>query len=129
MSLLKKENRFMCCLLILLTQGIFYFPLAYLMQLLDKDAWYCNYKYWMWGTILFVAPAFVMAFIFLIQITCKVAASLQVPGEELYNSPYVWILCMITPIVGWSLLIVMLLYIEIWPMVMIWQGNLDKFAK
>ncbi|MDD3453066.1 MAG: hypothetical protein PHN42_02150 [Bacilli bacterium] len=123
MSLLKKENWFICFILMIISQGTFIFVLAYLMRLYDKKAWYYNYKYWMLGIMCLFFPALIMLIIFMIQMTCKVAASLDVPGKELYNTPYTWIVCLIVPIVGWVLFIVMLLYIIIWPFIMLKEGK------
>ncbi|MEI3499581.1 MAG: hypothetical protein V8Q71_03730 [Bacilli bacterium] len=43
--------------------------------------------------------------------------------------PYSWILCLVVPIVGWTLLIVMLIYIYVWPIVMIYKGEGEKYAE
>lgn len=129
MSLLKKENWFVCFLLMLISQGLFIFVIAYLMRLYDDKAWYKDYRYWLFGTLCLIFPAMIMVIIFMIQMTCKVALSLNVPGKELYNTPYTWIICLIAPIIGWVMLIVMLFYIEIWPFVMLSRGNGEKYVK
>lgn len=67
--------------------------------------------------------------IFTIQILAKTAAALDVPGKEMYLSPYVWVLFVIVPIIGWILLVVMLIYINIWPLVMLYRGAGEKYVK
>ena len=65
--------------------------------------------------------------VFMIQMECSVAKKLNVPGEKIYNTPYTWILCMIVPIIGWTLLIVMAIYVYIWPIVMLKNGEGEKY--
>ena len=68
-----------------------------------------------------------MVMILQIQLSCNVAAKLDVPGKEIYLSPYVWILCLVVPVIGWIMLMVMLLYIEIWTIVSLYKGNGEKY--
>ena len=60
--------------------------------------------------------------VFQIQIACEVNAKLGTPGSEIYLSPYIWILGLIIPIVGWILVIVMVFYLQIWYLVMLYRG-------
>ncbi len=60
--------------------------------------------------------------IFQIQIVCEVNAKLGTPGSEIYLSPYIWILGLIIPIIGWIMLIVMVFYLQIWYLVMLYRG-------
>lgn len=64
-----------------------------------------------------------MVTIFQIQILAQVNAKLRTPGSEIYLSPYIWILGLIIPIIGWILLIVMYLYLQIWYLVMLYRGE------
>lgn len=64
--------------------------------------------------------------IFQIQIACEVNAKLKTPGNEIYLSPYIWILGLVIPIIGWILLIVMILYLQIWYLVMLYRGEGEK---
>lgn len=123
MDLIKKDNWVICLILTIITEGLFSLVLASLMKLYDKKAWYCNYKYWLFGALCLLFPVVIMFVVFLVQITCMVAKTLQVPGDEIYNSPYSWIICMVVPVIGWIMLIVMYLYIVIWPIVMIYNGK------
>ncbi len=61
--------------------------------------------------------------VFQTQILVQVNAKLGSPGSEIYLSPYIWILGLIIPIVGWILLVVMYLYLQIWYLVMLYRGN------
>ena len=61
--------------------------------------------------------------VFQIQILAQVNAKLKTPGSEIYLSPYIWILGIIIPIIGWSLLVVMYLYLQIWYLVMLYRGE------
>lgn len=98
-----------------------------LLDVYDKDAWYTKWYYWVLGLVCFIFPFYVMMLVFMITISTKVAAKLDVPGRELYLSPYVWILCLIIPFIGWALLIVMSVYIMVWPIVMLYRGNGEKY--
>ena len=66
--------------------------------------------------------AFMIA-IFQVQILAQVNAKLKTPGSEIYLSPYIWILCLIIPVLGWIMLIVMYLYLEFWYLVMLYRGT------
>ncbi len=129
MNLLRKENWLVCLILSILSQGIFPIVLGYFMKVFDKKAWYTKWQYWVFGTLCLFFPVLVMLYVFVIQITCKVALELKTPGKEIYYNPYVWILCLIIPVIGWILLIVMYLYVLIWPSVMIKRGNGEEFLK
>lgn len=129
MSLLKKKNWWICLLLQIVSFGLFTFVLAHYLKVYDEDAWYQNWRYWFFAGICFVFPIFIVAIVFSIQITCEVAAKLSIPGEEIYNTPYSWILCIIIPVIGWSLLIVMYIYIMVWTIVMLAKGNGEKFIE
>lgn len=114
MSFLKKENWGLYLLFNLMTQGLFTFVIAYYLDVYEGDKWYKDIRYWLAGVICALFPALVMGLVFIIQSTCETAAKLNVPGKEIYNTPYSWILCAIIPVVGWTLLLVMYFYINIW---------------
>jgi len=102
-------------ILSILTLGIFDLYLAFKLDIYDKDAWYSKWQYWFFGTVCLIFPVFIMFIVFLIQMMCKTAMTLKVSGSNIYYSPYTWILCIIIPVVGWCLLIVMYLYILLMP--------------
>lgn len=129
MVFLKKENWFLSLIMMILTEGLFSMILGYFLKIYDKNAWYAKWQYWVISALFLVFPIFIVFAVFTIQITCQVAEKLKVPGDKIYNSPYSWILCLIVPIIGWVLLIVMLLYVYVWPIVMIYRGEGEKYAK
>lgn len=126
MKLLKKENWWIWLLVAIFSSGAGYISLAALLDVFDSNAWYAKWQNWLLGLILFLFPFTVMAIIFILQMTCLVAAKLEVPGKEIYLSPYIWILCFIIPIIGWVFFIVMALYLEIWILVMLKKGSGEK---
>lgn len=129
MDLLKRENWWLCLILNILTGGIFYIILAKMMNLFDKDAWYMNKWYWIFGTLCLIFPVFIMLIVFMIQMNAKVAANLGLSGSNIYNTPYTWILFIIIPVIGWVLNIVMYLYIYFMPHYNLAKGNGEKFIK
>lgn len=129
MSLLKKENWFVNAILSFATLGFSNLLLGYMLEVYDKDAWYHKWEYWFGGIVCFIFPAFIMLYVFAIQITIKVADKLKVPGREIYASPYSWILCLVVPVLGWILLIVMFIYINVWILVMLSRGEGEKYVK
>lgn len=129
MSFLKKKNWWQYLLANIITQGLFVVVIAYYLNIFKEDKWYRNLTYWILGGVCLLMPALVMLLVFLIQITCETAAKLNVPGKEIYNTPYSWILCVIIPVVGWALFIVMYIYISIWSIVMLAKGEGEKYIK
>ncbi|MBQ8871970.1 MAG: hypothetical protein IJ018_04410, partial [Bacilli bacterium] len=80
MELLKKENWWLWLILTIFTGGSNYIFLAVLLDCYDKDAWYANWKYWLIGFLCLVLPATIMFMVFIIEMTCKAASKLEVPG-------------------------------------------------
>lgn len=126
MNRLKKRNWWVYLILTIITLGLYNLALAHYLNVYDEEAWYQDWTYWFFGGLCFVFPIIILALVFVVQITCQVAAKLNVPGSEIYNTPYSWVLCMIVPVVGWVLLIVMLLYILLWIVVMLAKGEGEK---
>lgn len=129
MNLLKKESWLTNLLFFGLTQGVYIFIISNIMNLYEKNAWYTKWQYWVFGTLCLLFPVMIFFMVFLLQMYVKVAAALDVPGKELYISPYTWILCLVVPVIGWTLLIVMIIYIQIWIIVMLYRGNGEKYIK
>jgi len=126
MSLLKKDNWIISSLLVILSCGAFTTVLGYLMGLFEKDAWYTKFKNWILGIVLFMLPAFVMLIVFTMQMSAKVAASLKIKGSEIYNNPYTWIALFIIPIVGWVLFIVLYIYLQVFILIKLKDGECEK---
>lgn len=129
MKILKKENWWVWLLLTIFSSGTSTIVLGALLDVYDKNAWYAKWKNWLIGALCLFFPAVIMGYIFIIEITCKTACKLGVKGSEYYLSPYVWLLLLIIPIIGWSLLIVILIYLEIWTIVALYNGAGNKYSK
>lgn len=151
MKILKRENWWFWLLLQIVSNGSSLFVLGALLDIYDKKAWYAKWKNWIIPTILWiiicllmfmlgkinisfsqmistlVLPIMIMYFILNIHIMSQVAAKLNVPGKEIYLSSYVWLICLIIPIIGWIMLVVMLIYLEVWPLVMLYRGEGEKY--
>lgn len=129
MKILKQENWWVWLLLFIFTEGASMLILGALLDVYDKKEWYAQKKNWILAACLFIFPVFIMAAVFMIQISCQTAAKLGVKGSEYYLSPYVWLLLLIIPVIGWLLLTIMSVYIEIWTIVALYQGMGNKYAK
>ena len=126
MSLLKQKYWYISLILTLCVGDVYSVILAYMLDLFDKDAWYTKWYYWFLGVICLVFPVFIMFAIFEMQMLVKVCEKLSVPGSEIYGSVYTWILCLIVPIIGWILLLVMYIYLNVWKIVMLYKGEGEK---
>ena len=98
-----------------------------MLDLFDENAWYSKWYYWFIGVICLIFPVFVMFAIFSVQMLTKVAKKLNVPGSEIYGSVYIWILCLVIPIIGWILMLVMYIYLNVWIIVMLYRGVGEKY--
>lgn len=127
MKILKKENWWVWLLLFLFSSGTSNIVLGALLDVFDKKAWYAKWQYWVIGLLLFVFPASIMLMVFYIQIMAQTAAKLDVPGKELYLSPYIWIACLIVPLLGWTIFTAMTIYIPIMTLVMLYRGAGEKY--
>lgn len=127
MKLLERKYWWFWLLLTLVTGGAGSIALVCLTDSIDYKAWYMKGKNWLIGLLCLFYPFLIMVMILQIQLSCNVAAKLDVPGKEIYLSPYVWILCLVVPVIGWIMLMVMLLYIEIWTIVSLYKGNGEKY--
>ena len=123
MSLLKKEYWFISLIMLLLCPHIFILILASDLNLIDKNGWYSKWQYWVIGGICLIFPLFLLFIVFETEMLVKVAQKLKVPGRELYTIPYIWILLIIIPVVGWILLLVMYIYLHVWSFVKLYEGN------
>ncbi len=126
MSILDKKNWWIWLILSILTLNISTLVVAALLDLYDKDAWYSNKRNWILGFLCLILPGLIMLIVFVIQMLCQVSAKLNVPGSELYLSPYVWIIFLIVPIIGWVFLLVTILYLTIWYVIMIKNGEIKN---
>ena len=65
---------------------------------------------------------------FTLEILCKTAAKLDVKGSEYYLSPYIWIILIIIPFIGWIAFVALMLYLEIAILVKLHAGNGEKYV-
>lgn len=127
MKILKRENWWIWLLLALFSQGSSTLVLGALLGVYKKDAWYTKWQYWLVGALLFFFPATIMISVFSVQILCLTAAKLEVPGKELYLSPYIWIIGLIIPVIGWFLIAIALVYLEVYILIALYKGNGEKY--
>lgn len=128
MELLEKRNWWFWLFIFLVGNNIGAIILAALLNLYQKDAWYTKWYYWVLAACCCFFPVGIMFGVFTLQSLCMSAKALSVPGEEIYTSPYTWLLCLIVPILGWTLLVIMILYLDIWCIVSLYRGNGEKFV-
>lgn len=126
MKILKKENWWIWLILFLFSETTSTLVLGALLDVYDKNAWYAKWKNWIIGLI-FIIPIFVMLYTFIIEITSKTSAKLGVKGSEYYLSPYIWIILLIIPIIGWIGFAALYLYLNIAIIVKLYNGNAEKY--
>lgn len=127
MNILKKENWWIWLILMFLAQGASTIVLGALLDVYKRDAWYTKWQYWVMGILFFLFPFLIMIAIFMTQILVLTAAKLNVPGKEIYLSPYIWILCLIVPIIGWIMIPVMYIYLQIWSVIKLSEGEGEQY--
>ncbi len=129
MRLLEKKSWYIWLILMFLLPWIDTLILGAELEVYDEEAWYSKWYYWTIGAVFLFFPIVIMAITFIIQITIENAKKLGVPGEEIYASPYSWILCLIVPVVGWCLFFVMLYYLRLDTLVQLKHGNGEVYLK
>lgn len=127
--LLKKKYWWMWLVLFLAMGSFDKLFLSYLLGNYEEDAWYMKGRYWIIGILFFFFPFMVMLGVFLVDMTSKAAAKLEVPGKEIYLSPFIWLLCLIVPVIGWIAFIVLLFYLDIAILVELALGKGEKYLE
>lgn len=122
--MLKKENWFIYFIMMIFTFGGYIIIPASQLRLFQKDKWYSNYKYWLFGALALFLPVFIMLVILIIEMTVEVALKLKVDGSDIYGNPYVWIGLLILPVIGWVLFLVMYIYLHFYIVINIKKGVL-----
>ncbi len=112
MELLDRKNWWIVLILNILTLGLFTLYIGYKLKVYDKNVWYQKWYYWALG-ILFVIPFLIMFLVFEIQTAVSVSKKLNLYGMNIYGLPYPWILCIIIPVLGWILFILMYIYVNL----------------
>lgn len=121
--MLKKSYGLVWFILSLITFNLSVFGLGKILKVYKKGAWYTKWYYWVLGVFCGIIPALIMLIIFNIQITNRVCYKLDVPGYEIYNYPYVWLLGLIIPFIGWAIFIILLIYTRLWYCIKILEGK------
>ena len=98
--------------MLLFSGGSSIIVLGALLDVFDKNAWYAKWKNWLIGLVLII-PFAIMVYIFNITLTCKTASKLGVKGSEYYLSPYIWLILIIIPFIGWLAFAVLYIYLNI----------------
>lgn len=129
MDLLKKENWWLWLIIFIFGQGVGIFVLAALLKVYKKGTWYCNWYYWLIGILCCFFPAIIMILVLNVQLTVETAKKLGVAGSEIYALPYVWIVGLIIPIIGWIVLAVMSIYLNIFILVALYKGKAEHFLE
>ena len=129
MKYLHSKRWFICFLLNLISFGMFTFYIGKKLDVYEKDAWYCNISFWIISFLLGIVPSIFLFIIFSIEIGCKVCKKLSVPFGKYYSYPYIWILFLIIPIIGWSLFIVLYIYVHFWYIFYLKRGYGEVFIK
>ncbi len=127
MKILKRKNYLLCLFLNLITLGLFTFYVAKKLKVYSKDAWYSNKYYWLLSTLCGIAPGIILFMIFYIQSGCLVCKKLKVPFDKYYAYPYFWIIAIIIPIIGWTLFIIMTIYVHTWYAIYLKRGYGEKY--
>lgn len=126
MDILKKENWWIWLLLLIFSGGSSTIVLGALLNVFDKNTWYCKWYIWVIGFVL-VLPFAVMLYTFQISLIAKTAAKLDVKGKDYYLSPYVWIILIIIPFIGWIIFGILYFYLIIDIIVKLHDGNGEKY--
>ena len=126
MKLLKKENWWIWLILFIFSDATSTIVLGALLDVFDKKAWYTKWYVWVIGLVLII-PISVMIVVFNIEITSKTASKLGVKGSEYYLSPYIWIILLIIPILGWVAFVSLILYLNIAILVKLYKGSGEKY--
>ena len=121
--MLTKKNVFLWLVLSLFTCNISVLFLGRKLKIYNDDAWYNNWYYWVLGLIFGIMPALIMLFILVIEVNVQICKKLGVPGMEIYAYPYVWIGSIIVPFVGWTLFVILLLYIYVMHFIYLFKGS------
>lgn len=130
MDLLKRENWWVWLILAIFGGGLVYnIILGVFLKSYDENAWYTKWWIWIIGVFAFFLPFLIMLLIFSIQLQVTNAKKLNVEGQEIYGTPYFWILGVIIPIIGWIAIGIMNLYLVIAILIKLNAGEGEKFIE
>lgn len=121
--MVKRKHAVIWFLLSLVTFNISILFLGKKLKVYKKNAWYTKWYYWVLSAAFLILPAIIMLAIFVIQTNVKICAKFGVAGKEIYTLPYVWIASLIIPIIGWTLFLILLLYIYVMYILELFRGS------
>ena len=124
--MLKKKYAIIWLLLSIITLNISVLFLGKKLKVYTNYGWYKKWYYWVLGILFCIFPALIMLFILVIQTNVKICLKLDVSGSEIYKLPYVWIGLLITPILGWTLFLILLVYIYLMYIIRLFQGKAEN---
>lgn len=124
--MIKKDRWLLYLFLNIITCGLFTFYLAQKIKVYDKNAWYSNVLIWLFAFLFGIWPFIIMLFVFFIKTACLVSKAFNVPYSNYYSYPYIWLILFITPIIGWSLFVVLFLYVNNFYIIYIKRGYGEK---
>ena len=126
MKLLKKDAWWIWLILFIFSEATSTLVLGALLDVYEKDAWYTKWYIWVICLILII-PFIIVYNAFNIQITSRTAAKLDIKGYEYYLSPYIWIILIIIPFIGWGLFVILYFYLTISILIKLHDGNAEKY--
>lgn len=127
MTLLKRNYWWFWLLLNIITSSISNLFLGKILKVYEKNAWYTKWYYWVLGIMFGIFPALIMLSILIIEVTVKISVKLEVPGQKIYALPYPWLIAFIIPIIGWTIFIIMLIYINIMYIIKLFQRKGEQY--
>ncbi|MBR3198941.1 MAG: hypothetical protein IKG27_02890 [Bacilli bacterium] len=129
MNILKRKYWYVCLILSISTLGLYTFYVGKKLHVYDKEAWYSNKYFWILSFICGIVPGLIMFFIFYIEIGCMVCKKLSVPFDNYYIYPYIWVISLIIPIIGWTLFIILVIYVHFWYIFYLKRGYGEAYLK
>lgn len=121
--MVKRKYAVVWLLLSLITLNISVLFLGKKLKVYNKNGWYTKWYYWVLGALFGILPALIMLTILIIQVNVKICMKFNIGGKEIYSLPYVWIGSLITPIIGWTLFLILLIYTYVMYIVGLFQGK------
>lgn len=127
MNLLRRKYAIVWLILSIISLNVSNLLLGYLLDVYEENAWYTKWYYWVLGFIFGIFPGIIMFLILNISVSTKVAKKLEISGYDIYCYPYIWSISLIIPVFGWSLFIIILLYLYILTMYNLFKGKAEEF--
>ncbi len=125
----KKENWWIWLLIFLIGSNVYSLFLGVSTDIYEKEGrWYNKTIYWIIGVLLFFLPFLIMLIVLSIEAQIKSSKKLGVAGANIYESPYIWIILIIIPIIGWIAFMLLYTYLIIASLIEIKKGKLEQIS-